>query len=154
MKSTTEAIEPVGIITGTIGNIESEVIRRYADGAQQVGQELCCPTQYDLQYLELLPQEIIEKDYGCGDPSIYVSEGDTVVDLGSGAGKLCYIMCQKVGPTGQVIGVDFNDAMLGLARKYRTEMAEKLGYANVRFVKAKIQDLALDLDLLEEKLRS
>jgi arsenite methyltransferase len=154
MKSTLEAMDQVETTTSSIGNIESEVIRRYADGAQQVEPELCCPTQYDTRYLEMLPQEIIEKDYGCGDPSIYVSEGDTVVDLGSGAGKLCYIMCQKVGPAGQVIGVDFNDAMLGLARKYRGEMAEKLGYANVRFVKAKIQDLALDLDLIEEKLRS
>src|SRR5437870_4844371 len=124
------------IAADTIENIESEVIRRYAAGAQQVERELCCPTEYDSQYLALLPQEIIEKDYGCGDPSIYVNEGDTVVDLGSGAGKLCYIMCQKVGPRGQVIGVDFNDTMLGLARKYRGEMAEKLGYANVSFVKA------------------
>jgi SAM-dependent methyltransferase len=45
-----------------------------------------------------------------------------------------------------VIGVDFNDVMLDLARKYQPEIAAKLGYDNVSFVKAKIQDLALNLD--------
>jgi arsenite methyltransferase len=154
MKNVVEESEQLQITSPSIGNIENEVIRRYANGAQQVEPELCCPTQYDSRYLDMLPQEIIEKDYGCGDPSIYVSEGETVVDLGSGAGKLCYIMSQKVGARGQVIGVDFNDAMLTLARKYRGEMAEKLGYANTRFVKAKIQDLALDLGLVEERLQS
>src|SRR5712671_694441 len=101
-----------------IDNVESEVLRRYADGAAQLEPQLCCPTQYDAQLLAALPPEIIEKDYGCGDPSVYISPGETVVDLGSGAGKLCYIMAQKVGAQGRVIGVDFNDAMLALARKY------------------------------------
>jgi arsenite methyltransferase len=133
-------------------NVESEVIRRYANGAKEVEAELCCPTTYDQQYLKLLPTEIIEKDYGCGDPSSYVSEGETVLDLGSGAGKLCYIMAQKVGRQGKVIGVDFNPEMLKLARKYQTEMADKLGYSNVSFVKGKIQDLSLDLEWVEEKL--
>ncbi len=130
-------------------NIENEVIRRYASGAKTVETELCCPVNYAHKYLDLLPIEIIEKDYGCGDPSIYVEEGETVVDLGSGAGKLCYIMAQKVGIKGQVIGVDFNPEMLNLARKYKAEMATKMGYDNVRFVKGKIQDLALDIELAE-----
>ncbi|GBC83186.1 Ubiquinone/menaquinone biosynthesis C-methyltransferase UbiE [bacterium HR10] len=76
-----------------------------------------------------------------------------MVDLGSGAGKICYILSQKVGPAGQVIGVDFNDEMLRLARKYLSEMRRKLGYGNVRFVKAKIQDLALDLERAEAWLQ-
>lgn len=133
-------------------NVESEVIRRYANGAKEVEAELCCPTTYDQQYLKLLPTEIIEKDYGCGDPSSYVFEGETVLDLGSGAGKLCYIIAQKVGRQGKVIGVDFNPEMLNLARKYQTEMADKLGYKNFSFVKGKIQDLSLDLEWVEEKL--
>lgn len=135
-----------------ITNVEKEVIRRYGDGAKEVEKELCCPVNYDSKYLALLPSEIIEKDYGCGDPSIYAQEGETVVDLGSGAGKLCYIMAQKVGSNGQVIGVDFNPEMLKLARKYRKEMAEKIGYDNVRFVKGKIQDLAQDLEEIENIL--
>jgi len=135
-----------------INNIETEVIRRYADGAKSVEKELCCPVNYENKYLDLLPQEIIEKDYGCGDPSIYVNEGETALDLGSGAGKLCYIMAQKVGSNGQVIGVDFNPEMLNLARKYKPEMIAKMGYDNVKFVKGKIQDLALDLEWVENLL--
>ncbi len=141
---------PVGT---SLHNVEREVLRRYGEGARQAQPALCCPTQYDDRFLKLLPQEIVEKDYGCGDPSVYVSTGETVVDLGSGAGKICYILAQKVGPEGAVIGVDFNDEMLALARKYLPEMAEKLGYANVRFVKGKIQDLALDLERAEAWLR-
>lgn len=133
-------------------DIEKEVIRRYAGGAQQVELGLCCPINYNQQYLELLPREIIEKDYGCGDPSVYVSEGETVLDLGSGAGKLCYIMAQKVGSKGQVIGIDFNPEMLTLAQKYQAEMAEKMGYENVKFLRGKIQDLALSLDWAEQYL--
>lgn len=135
-------------------DIEAEVLRRYRAGAEQAEARLCCPTDYDAELLSLLPPEIVEKDYGCGDPSVYVSPGDTVVDLGSGAGKLCYMMSKKVGAEGRVIGVDFNDAMLALARKYQAEMAARLGYANVRFVKAKIQDLALDLELVERQLQA
>ena len=130
-------------------DIESAVLDRYQAGAQTVQPSLCCPTLYEGQYLEILPSEIIEKDYGCGDPSRYVEPGDTVLDLGSGAGKVCYIAAQKVGAGGRVIGVDFNDVMLDLARKYQPEIAAELGYANVSFLKAKIQDLALDLDRLQ-----
>lgn len=133
----------------TQGNIESEVLRRYAAGAQASEPGLCCPVKYDASSLELLPQEIIEKDYGCGDPSRYVKEGETVLDLGSGAGKICYILSQVVGPNGRVIGVDFNDKMLNLARKYQDEMAEKYGFANVEFRKGKIQDLSLSLDKVQ-----
>ena len=131
-------------------DIEQAVLQRYEAGAQQPQAQLCCPTDgYDSRYLEALPPEIIEKDYGCGDPTRYVSLGETVVDLGSGAGKNCYILAQKVGEAGRVIGVDFNDEMLNLSRKYLAEMGDKFGYRNVEFVKAKIQDLALDLDQVQ-----
>ncbi|MBE9039430.1 methyltransferase domain-containing protein [Oscillatoriales cyanobacterium LEGE 11467] len=134
-------------------NIEDAVLERYQAGAQQAQASLCCPTEYDGRYLELLPSEIIEKDYGCGDPSRHVRAGETVVDLGSGGGKICYILSQKVGESGRVIGVDFNDEMLNLARKYQPEMVEKIGHDNVRFVKGKIQDLALDLDRVQTWLK-
>jgi arsenite methyltransferase len=128
-------------------NVEKAVLQRYEAGARQPEAALCCPTDgYDTQYLAKLPAEIVEKDYGCGDPTKYVESGETVVDLGSGAGKNCYILAQKVGATGRVIGVDFNDEMLSLSRKYLDAMAETLGYRNVSFVKGKIQDLALDRD--------
>lgn len=136
-----------------VHDIEKAVRARYAAGAQQAEAELCCPVEYEHRYLEILPPEIIEKDYGCGDPSRWVGEGETVLDLGSGAGKICYILAQKVGPEGRVIGVDFNDAMLSLARKYQAEMESKLGCANTSFVKGRIQDLALDLESAEQWLR-
>lgn len=127
-------------------DVEAEVLRRYAAGAERAEPSLCCPSPVDLTYTKLIPKEILEKDYGCGDPAKYAGAGETVVDLGSGAGKACYILAQRVGAQGRVIGVDFNDAMLALARKYQAPMADTLGYGNVSFVKAKIQDLALGLD--------
>ena len=127
-------------------DVENTVLERYQEGAKQQQPSLCCPTEYEGNYLENLPPEIIEKDYGCGDPTRYVAEEETVVDLGSGAGKNCYIMAQKVGASGRVIGVDFNDEMLTLARRYQPDLASKFGYQNTQFVKGKIQDLKLNLD--------
>ena len=133
-------------------NVESSVLARYSQGAQARQEALCCPVEYDRKLLKLLPQEIIDKDYGCGDPSRYVRAGDTVLDLGSGGGKVCYIAAQLVGPHGRVIGVDMNDDMLRLACKYRAEMAEKLGGDRVAFRKGYIQDLALDIEAMERYL--
>lgn len=129
---------------------EAATRARYADASHETEACLCVPTQgYDAALLKVLPDEIIERDYGCGDPSKYVREGETVLDLGSGGGKVCYICSQKVGPTGRVIGVDFNTPMLALARKYQSEVAGKIGHDNVTFFKGRIQDLKLDLDKLE-----
>ncbi|MDP6354204.1 MAG: methyltransferase domain-containing protein [Planctomycetota bacterium] len=130
-------------------SVEEEVRRRYARGAEAIQPALCCPTSYESEALKLLPEEILNVDYGCGDPSKYCQEGETVLDLGSGSGKICYLASHKVGANGSVIGVDFNDKMLALSRKYQGEMAEKLGWHNTRFGKGKIQDLALDLDLVQ-----
>lgn len=130
---------------------ERSVLDRYARGAAAPEAALCCPAcDYDPSLLENIPEEILAIDYGCGDPSQYVDADETVLDLGSGSGKICYILAQKVGAAGQVIGVDFNDAMLDLARKYQDEMSRRLGYANTSFHKARIQDLALDLDLAQQ----
>ncbi len=132
--------------------IEIGVLQRYSQGADSIQTDLCCPVDYDRELLALLPQEIIDKDYGCGDPSRYVQKGDVVLDLGSGSGKICYMAAQLVGDTGKVIGVDMNDDMLALARKYQVEMAQKLGSNRVEFVKGQIQDLALDLAAMNEHL--
>ncbi len=134
-------------------NVDAAVRDRYSAAAEAAEAALCCPVSYDPQYLKIIPEEIIERDYGCGDPSKWVNEGETVLDLGSGGGKICYIASQIVGASGKVIGVDCNDTMLGLARQYQGEMAEKIGYANVDFRKGRIQDLQLNLDLLEEYLQ-
>ena len=135
-------------------DVEQVVRHRYEQGARSAQPALCCPTtEYDTQFLKVLPEEILTKDYGCGNPTKHVRTGETVVDLGSGAGKICYILSQQVGPTGHVIGVDFNDEMLDLARRHQASIAAKIGHSNVRFLKGRIQDLALNLDLADAWLR-
>jgi len=134
-------------------NAESEVRKRYAAGAQAAEARLCCPVDYNTEYLKVIPQEVIERDYGCGDPSKYLREGETVLDLGSGTGKICFIAAQVVGATGKVIGVDMTDEMLAVARANAPIVAERIGYANVEFRKGRIQDLALSIDLLDVQLK-
>ncbi len=134
-------------------DIETAVRERYGAASKMKQEALCCPVEYDPRYLRILPDEIIERDYGCGDPSAFVKAEDTVLDLGSGGGKICYIAAQIVGAEGKVIGVDTNTEMLALANKYRAEMAEKIGYGNVEFRYGRIQDLRLDLKLVDEYLR-
>lgn len=133
-------------------DVESVVRTRYGAASQMKEEALCCPVEYDPQYLRILPDEIIERDYGCGDPSAFVKTGETVLDLGSGGGKICYIASQIVGQLGRIIGVDTNVEMLALANKYRAEMAEKIGYGNVEFSYGRIQDLKLDLNLVDQYL--
>ena len=130
-------------------NVLETVQDRYSQGAQQRQEALCCPVDYDQSLLAGLPQEIIDKDYGCGDPSRYVREGDRVLDLGSGGGKICFMAAQLVGDQGHVTGVDMTDDMLALARKYKPEMAAELGGDRVTFLKGYIQDLALDVEATE-----
>jgi arsenite methyltransferase len=131
---------------------ESAVKDRYAAAANQAEAALCCPVDYDPKYLKVIPQEVIEKDYGCGDPSKWLKPGETVLDLGSGTGKICFIAAQVVGELGKVIGVDMTDDMLEVAERNAPIIADAIGYSNVEFRKGRIQDLALDLKLLEEHL--
>ena len=131
---------------------EDATRKRYSAAAQSREESLCCPVDYDRTLLEAIPDEVIERDYGCGDPSRYVREGETVLDLGSGGGKICFIASQIAGSDGRVIGVDMNDEMLGLARASAPTVAENVGYANVEFRRGRIQDLALNVDLLESWL--
>jgi arsenite methyltransferase len=133
---------------------ERAVRERYAAAARAREAALCCPVDYDARWLEAIPPEVIERDYGCGDPSRHVRPGDVVLDLGSGGGKICFIAAQLAGPAGRVIGVDVNAEMLALARSAAPRVAEKVGYANVEFRRARIQDLALDLDALDAWLRA
>ncbi|MDX2144411.1 MAG: methyltransferase domain-containing protein [Rhodospirillaceae bacterium] len=134
--------------------VKEAVQSRYGAGAQAVEPALCCPVDYDPQYLKVIPQEVIEKDYGCGDPSKYVRPGETVLDLGSGTGKICFIAAQVVGPTGKVIGVDMTPAMLEVARRNAPVVAERIGFANVEFRRGHIQDLRTNIDLVDRRLHA
>jgi len=133
--------------------VEASVRERYAQGAQKREAALCCPVDYDPRYLAAIPQEVLERDYGCGDPSRHLREGETVLDLGSGTGKICFIASQVVGPKGRVIGIDMTAEMLEVARRNAPKVAETIGFANVEFRRGRIQDLALDLDALDAALR-
>jgi len=144
------------VVNGSNGHgtdLEAAVLQRYGDAAAEVEACLCLPVSYDKALLKVIPDEIIEKDYGCGDPSRYIHAGETVLDLGSGSGKACYIIAQIVGARGKVIGVDFNPPMLELARKYQKSIGDKLGYHNVDFRRGKIQDLQTNLDLVDGYLK-
>jgi arsenite methyltransferase len=132
-----------------ISDVEEAVRLRYAEGAKNVEPGLCCPATYDPKLLAAVPQEVLERDNGCGNPTRHLHTGDAVLDLGSGSGKNCFLASQIVGPTGRVIGVDMNDEMLAVARRNAPEVARKIGYANVEFLKGKIQDLALDLEVID-----
>ena len=135
-------------------DVEQAVRRRYTAGARAPENALCCPTSYDPALLEAIPQEVLARDYGCGDPTRHLRPGETVLDLGSGSGKACFLAAQVVGPEGRVIGVDMNDEMLALARRHAPEVARRIGFSNVTFHKAKIQDLRLDRDWLDTVLRA
>jgi arsenite methyltransferase len=135
-------------------NAETAVRERYAAGARTAESKLCCPVACDNERLKVIPEEVLERDYGCGDPSRYVREGETVLDLGSGTGKICFIAAQIVGSKGMVIGVDMTDEMLEVARRNAPIVAERIGYKNVEFRKGRIQDLALDLEKLDAELQA
>jgi len=138
----------------TVANVEKNVRERYSEGAQTRVVDLCCPVDYDPKFLEIIPPEVIERDYGCGDPSKHLKPGETVLDLGSGTGKICFIAAQVVGAEGRVIGIDMTPDMLEVARRNAPLVAEKTGFANVEFRRGRIQDLALDLDRLDGEIKA
>jgi ubiquinone/menaquinone biosynthesis C-methylase UbiE len=78
---------------------------------------------------------------GCGLPTKYamIEEGDTVVDLGSGAGNDCFVARALTGESGKVIGLDFTDKMVAKAKSN----AEKLGFSNVEFVLGEIENIPI-----------
>ena len=103
---------------------------RYGSAAQEKESCLCTPVGFDPVLLEAIPQEVIERDYGCGDPTKYVQKNDIVLDLGSGSGKNAFICAQIVGKDGKVIGVDQNPDMLSLSRSASKEVTKNIGFNN------------------------
>jgi ubiquinone/menaquinone biosynthesis C-methylase UbiE len=96
---------------------------------------------FDPELLRVIPKAVVERDYGCGDPTRWVLSGDRVLDLGSGSGKNAFICAQIVGADGAVIGVDRNVDMLALSRGAAAQVADDIGYANVQFVDGSIEAL-------------
>lgn len=107
----------------------------------------CCTIESVPAYLRPLIAEVHEevraRYYGCGSPLPPALEGATVLDLGCGSGRDCYVLSRLVGAQGRVIGVDMTPEQLEVARRHRDWHAERYGYAasNVEFLEGQIEDL-------------
>ena len=119
---------------------------RYGAAAQEQEPCLCTAVPFEPSLLEAIPRDVIERDYGCGDPTRWVQRGDRVLDLGSGSGKNAFIASQLVGPEGSVLGLDRNDEMLKLSRGACGAVAAAIGYGNVTFSCGEIDQLGVDRD--------
>jgi arsenite methyltransferase len=120
-------------------------------GAAREAEEACCGTTgqssqwgdvlYDAESRAGANEGAVAASLGCGVPTAVadLNEGETVLDLGSGAGADVLIAARRVGPTGRAIGLDMTDEMLELARRNAAEA----GARNVDFLKGYIEDLPL-----------
>ena len=84
---------------------------------------------------------------GCGIPTKYanIHEGDSVLDLGSGAGNDCFVARAEAGDSGKVTGLDFTEEMVKKARNNLT----KTGFTNIEFIKGDIEDMPLPSDIYD-----
>ena len=118
----------------------------YGAAAETPQAELCCPTKYDDSATAHIPQDVLDRFYGCGSPmtTAGIREGETVVDLGSGAGIDVFIAARFVGATGRAIGVDMTDRMLHVARENQPRVAATLGYDSVEFREGFLEQIPVD----------
>jgi SAM-dependent methyltransferase len=107
----------------------------------------CCNPETLPPYLRKLigevHPEVRERFYGCGSPLPPALEGCSVLDLGCGSGRDCFVLSKLVGPSGRVIGLDMTPEQLTVARRHVTWHTERYGYAspNVEFREGIIEDL-------------
>jgi len=113
-----------------------------ANLANEIGEKI----GYSKTELQSVP-EGANLGVGCGNPSALakIEQGQTVVDLGSGAGFDAFLAAPLVAGKGKIIGIDLSDDMLALARKN----VKKGGYENVDFIKGDIEDLPLESDIAD-----
>ncbi|MBI4545080.1 MAG: methyltransferase domain-containing protein [Gemmatimonadetes bacterium] len=139
------------VLSFDLDRARQAVRRFYSQAAQQPQAELCCPTAYPAGDTAHIPVEVLERFYGCGSPVALagVQPGETYLDLGAGGGIDCFIAARKVGPAGQVIGVDMTDAMLDVARRNAPLVAERLGYDVVSFRKGYLEEIPVEEGLVD-----
>ncbi|PIU01033.1 MAG: methyltransferase type 11 [Bdellovibrionales bacterium CG10_big_fil_rev_8_21_14_0_10_45_34] len=106
----------------------------------------CTADSMPLHLREILKEihdEVKDKFYGCGSPIPHALEGKTVLDLGSGTGRDCFLLSKLVGPRGRVIGVDMTEEQIAVAKKHLDYHTQQFGYnePNVTFIKGYIEDL-------------
>ena len=118
----------------------------YGQAAEKPQAELCCPTRPDENDLAHIPKEVVERFYGCGSPvtAAALAPGETMIDLGSGAGIDCFIAAKKVGAQGRVYGIDMTDQMLAVARECQPKVAEALGYDAVEFRRGYLEQIPVE----------
>ena len=114
------------------------------------GSSDCCSTEsslYPQELLATLPEGESSVSYGCGDPITLASlqPGQTVLDLGSGAGLDCFFAAKKVGETGHVIGVDMTPEMIERA----TSSAQRMNLKNVEFRQGYLEALPLEANTVD-----
>lgn len=134
-----------------MSDIKQNIKNYYGDtltSTQDLKTSACCPTEaipaHLRPYLKNIHKEITDKFYGCGSPIPSALEGKTVLDLGCGTGRDCYLLAQLVGESGQVIGVDMTENQLVVAKQHEEYHREKFGYqkSNLRYHYGDIEDLA------------
>lgn len=127
----------------------NETVRHYYGEVLQSSADLktsaCCSIDAMPQYLKTLMAslhpEVVERFYGCGSPLPPALAGKTVLDLGCGSGRDCYLLSRLVGPSGRVIGVDMTPEQLEIAMRHRDWHAQRFGYANIEFLHGHIENL-------------
>ncbi|MCK5888352.1 MAG: methyltransferase domain-containing protein [Methylococcales bacterium] len=131
-------------INESVQNYYSQVLQSSAD----LKTNACCTIDAMPLYLRTLladvHPDVLARYYGCGSPLPPNLEGCTVLDLGCGSGRDCYLLSRLVGESGKVIGVDMTEEQLAIAKQYRHWHTERYGYSqsNVEFVQGYIEDLA------------
>ncbi len=128
-----------------------ETVKKYYGQILKTNQDLktsaCCPAEGFSSYLSNIIKEIhpevLERFYGCGSPIPTALEGQTVLDLGCGTGRDCFILSKLVGSSGQVLGVDMTPEQLAVARQYTPYHMERFGFTdpNIVFHEGLIEDL-------------
>jgi SAM-dependent methyltransferase len=125
--------------------VREHYAERIKSSASCCGTDSCCAPESNLYPLDLLttvPSDVASTSYGCGDPITLASlqAGQTVLDLGSGAGLDCLLAAQKVGAEGHVIGVDMTPEMIERARAN----AKRVNATNVEFRQGYLEDLPVE----------
>jgi MoaA/NifB/PqqE/SkfB family radical SAM enzyme/SAM-dependent methyltransferase len=118
----------------------------YGEAAVEPQQSLCCPLDYAPPDVDHIPEEVVERFYGCGSPvsDAGIREGERVVDLGCGAGIDCFVAARRVGRTGRVVGVDMTDEMLDVARSNSPTVSQRLGFDVVEFRKGYLESIPVE----------
>ncbi|MEX2529546.1 MAG: methyltransferase domain-containing protein [Gemmatimonadota bacterium] len=131
------------VLSFDVDRPRAKVREYYGAAAEKPQPELCCPTRYDDDAVDHIPQEVLDRFYGCGSPIARagIQPGETVVDLGSGAGIDVFVAARLVGPKGRAIGIDMTDEMLSVAEESRPKVASALGYDAAEFRKGFLEEI-------------